>query len=150
VELELRAVISVPWFNTQQLLATKWDSIMQSKNLTQLIAIAAAPLFMAFAVSASAAQPMTSNQIDAQYDAAMKNCDGMKGNDKDVCKKEAKAQREASKADAKQGKKSAEAQHDAVKEKRDAAYDVAKEKCDAMSGDAKDQCIAQAKTKYGK
>lgn len=123
---------------------------MQSKNLKQLIAIAATPLLMAFAVSASAAQPMTANQIDSRYDAAMKSCDGMKGNDKDVCKKEAKAQRDAAKADAKQGKKTAEAQHDAVKEKRDAAYDVAKEKCDAMSGDAKDACIAKAKTKYGK
>jgi hypothetical protein len=123
---------------------------MQSKNFKQIIAIAATPLLMAFAFSASAAQPMTSDQIDAKYDAAMKSCNGMKGNDKDVCEKEAKAQRDASKADAKQGKKSAEAQHDAVKEKRDAAYDVAKEKCDAMSGDAKDQCIAQAKTKYGK
>src|SRR5690606_37174932 len=65
------------------------DLIMQSKNLKQLIAFAATPLLMAFAISAGAAQPMTSNQIDAQYDTAMKSCDGMKGNDKDVCKKEA-------------------------------------------------------------
>ncbi|NYT83653.1 hypothetical protein H0A70_19425 [Alcaligenaceae bacterium] len=123
---------------------------MKSRNLKQLIVIAATPLFMGLAATAGAAQTLTSDQIDAQYDAAMKQCDGMKGNDKDVCKKEAKAQRDSAEADMKAGKKTAEARHDAVKEKRDAAYDVAKEKCDAMSGDAKDQCIAEAKTKYGK
>ncbi|WP_442592893.1 hypothetical protein ACSBPU_15510 [Parapusillimonas sp. JC17] len=123
---------------------------MQTKNLGRIIAIAATPLLMAFAASAGAAQTMTSDQIDAQYDAAMKRCDGMSGNDKDVCKKEAKAQREAAEADTKANKKSAEARHDAEKDKRDANYKVAKEKCDAMSGDAKDKCIADAKTMYGK
>lgn len=123
---------------------------MNNRNLRRLAAVVATPLFMAFAATAGAAQPMTSDQIEARYDAAMKRCDGMRGNDKDVCEEEAKAQRDAAKADAKAGKESAEARHDAVKEKRDAAYDVAKEKCDAMSGDAKDQCIAQAKTQYGK
>lgn len=113
--------------------------------------------FLAFASSAaltlnvaSAQSVMSPDQIKTQYKADMKNCDAMKGNDRDVCKKEAKAKRDSAKADAKAGKKEAEARHDATKEKRDAAYDVAKEKCDAISGDAKDQCIAQAKTKYGK
>lgn len=93
---------------------------------------------------------MTSDQVSAQYDADMKHCETMKGNEHDVCKKEAKARRDSTKADAKADKKTAEAKHDAVKEKRDGAYKVAKEKCDAMSGDAKDQCVAEAKTKYGK
>ncbi|NYT68153.1 hypothetical protein [Pusillimonas noertemannii] len=124
--------------------------MQNTKSLKRLIAIASAPLFIALATSAGAAQVQTDDQIDAQYDAAMKHCDGMSGNDKDVCEKEAKAQRDAAQADAKAGKKSAEARHDATEEKRDANYKVAKEKCDAMSGDAKDQCIADAKTKYGK
>ncbi|WP_397474295.1 hypothetical protein [Pusillimonas sp.] len=124
--------------------------MLNIKNLKYLIAIGATPLLMAFAVSATANQVMTSDQISAQYDAAMKHCDSMSGNEKDVCEQQAKSQRDSAKADAKAGKKSAEAQHDAVKEKRDADYDVAKEKCDALSGDAKDQCIAEAKTKYGK
>jgi len=120
------------------------------KILKHLIVVGATPLLMAFAVSATATQAMTSDQISAQYDAAMERCDNLSGNDKDICEQQAKAERDSAKADAKAGKKSAEAQHDAVREKRDAAYDVAKEKCDAMSGDAKDQCVAQAKTKYGK
>lgn len=124
--------------------------MQKTRSLKQLIAIASAPFFIALAASAGAAQVQTDDQIDAQYDAAMKQCDGMRGNQQDVCKKEAKAQREKAKADAKAGKKSAEARHDAAEEKRDANYKVAKEKCDAMSGDAKDQCIAEAKTKYGK
>lgn len=123
---------------------------MNIKFLRHIAMIGAAPLFMAFTVPAVAAQTMTSRQITSQYDAAMKHCATLKGNDKDVCQKEAKAQRDSAKADAKANKKKAEARHDAVQEKRDAAYSVAKEKCDAMSGDAKDQCIAQAKTKYGK
>jgi hypothetical protein len=123
---------------------------MKITSLKKILAIGAAPLLMALASPAVAAQVMTSDQINAQYDAAMKQCDGLKGNDNDVCEKQAKAQRDSAKADAKAGKKSAEARHEAVKEKRDSAYEVAKEKCDAMSGDAKDQCIAQAKTQYGK
>lgn len=90
------------------------------------------------------------DEIKAQYKTDMERCDALKGNDKDVCKKQAKADRDSANADAKSGKERAEAEHDAVKEKRDAQYGVEKEKCDAMSGDAKDQCIAQARTKYGK
>jgi hypothetical protein len=123
---------------------------MKNISLKKIIAVGVAPLLFTVATSASAASSMTPQQIDAQYDTAMKRCDGLKGNEHDVCEKEAKAQRDAAKADAKAGKESAEARHDAEKEKRDAAYDVAKEKCDAMSGDAKDQCIAKAKTQFGK
>ena len=104
--------------------------------------LAAASLFSTGAWAANAAE--------ARYDADMKHCRSLKGNERDVCEQKAKAARDDTKADAKANKKKAEAQHDAVKEKRDAAYKVAKEKCDAMSGDAKDACIAQAKTKYGK
>lgn len=100
-----------------------------------------------------AAAPVSAAQDDAairaQYDQAMKRCDALKGNEKDVCEKEAKAQRESAKADAKEAKESAEAHQEAVEDKRDAQYKVAKEKCDAMSGDAKDACLAEAKTKYG-
>lgn len=123
---------------------------MKIKKLHQLIAMGAAPFLMAFTVSAAATPTMTSDQIKAQYDAAMEQCDSRQGNDKDVCQEKAKAQRDSAKADAKANKTTAEARHEAANDKRDAAYDVAKEKCDAMSGDAKDQCIAQAKTKYGK
>lgn len=110
--------------------------------------LAVASVFCVNAASANSTQ--TSANTKTQYNAAMKHCDSLKGNDKDVCKKEAKAKRDNAHADAKAAKKKAEAKHEAVKQKRDSAYGVAKEKCDAMSGDAKDACIAQAKTKYGK
>ncbi|RTZ48159.1 hypothetical protein EKL30_04195 [Candidimonas sp. SYP-B2681] len=116
-----------------------------------------APIFSALALCAAvvsvqaqtAGTPaMTKEQINARYDADMKRCDSMKGNDKDVCQKQAKATREEQKADAKQAKENAESRHDANKEKMEAEYKVAKEKCDALSGDAKDQCVANAKTRY--
>ncbi|NYT75637.1 hypothetical protein H0A71_01370 [Alcaligenaceae bacterium] len=123
---------------------------MSFKLVQRTALIGAASMLMAFSSFAGAAQVQTPDQISTQYDAAMEQCKSLKGNDKDVCKKEAKAQRDSAKADAKAGKKEAEARHDATEEKRDAAYGVEKEKCDAMSGDAKDQCVANAKTKYGK
>ena len=92
----------------------------------------------------------------ADYNVAKEKCDDRKGNDKDVCVKEAKASFTSAKADAKVSKKTADAtatkvaaKKDAAEDKRDANYSVAKEKCDAMSGDAKDVCVKQAKAKYG-
>ena len=98
-------------------------------------------------------------RADADYDVAKEKCDDLKGNDKDVCVKEAKATHTKSKADAKVARaqredtvktsnKVTEAKRDAAEDKRDADYKVAKEKCDAMSGDAKDKCVSQAKMKY--
>lgn len=98
-------------------------------------------------------QPMarsSSDMIKSQYNADKKQCDGMSGNDKDVCIKQAKAKRDSARADAKEAKKEAKARHSANKEKTDANYSVAKEKCDALSGDAKDTCMANAKTRYKK
>lgn len=136
---------------------------MTTKLLRQLILMGIAPMLIAVASPANAEKTtppentnantsaiMTKDQIDDRYDATMKRCDTLKGDDKDLCEKQAKSERNAAEADAKAAKKKAEAEHDATEEKRDGAYDVAKEKCDAMSGDAKDECITQAKTKYGK
>ncbi|SHH83479.1 hypothetical protein [Pollutimonas bauzanensis] len=109
-----------------------------------------AAAFSVQAQTAGGGAVMSKDQISAKYDADMKRCDSMKGNDKDVCQKQAKADRVSQKADAKQAKDSAESRHDANKDKMDAQYKVAKEKCDAMSGDAKDQCMANAKTRYNK
>jgi hypothetical protein len=100
-------------------------------------------------------------KADADYDVAKEKCDDLKGNDKDVCVKQAKATHTKAKADAKVAKvdnktaanaseKRAEARQDAREDTRDAQYKVAKEKCDAMSGAAKDQCIKDAKAHYGK
>jgi hypothetical protein len=87
---------------------------------------------------------------EADYDVAKEKCDAKKGNDKDVCMKEAKAKLTSAKADVKANREVREARKDATEDKRDAQYKVAIEKCDAMKGDAKDACKAQAKAKFGK
>jgi hypothetical protein len=101
-------------------------------------------------------------RAEADYDVAKEKCDDLKGNDKDVCVKEAKAHLTKAKADAKVARaehadtmktaasRTQDAKRDAAEDKRDADYKVAKEKCDAMSGAAKDKCVSDAKARYGK
>jgi len=124
--------------------------MQKAKKAVCICSVVLAAAFSLPVAAQTHASPMTPDEISARHDADMKRCDAMKGNDRDVCKKEADAKRDSAKADAKAGKETAEAKQNATEEKRDANYDVAKEKCDAMSGDAKDQCIANAKTKYNK
>ena len=89
-------------------------------------------------------------KADAAYEVAKERCDDRKGNDKDVCVKEAKATHTQATVDAKANKKVAEVRKDAAEDKRDAAYNLAKEKCDGLSGDTKAQCLATAKARHGK
>jgi hypothetical protein len=86
----------------------------------------------------------------ADYDVAKEKCDDKKGNDKDVCVKEAKAVETKAIADAKAAQKVAAVRQDAREDKMDADYKVAMEKCDALSGAAKDSCQNTAKAKYKK
>lgn len=90
----------------------------------------------------------TVERAEADYKAAKARCDELKGNDKDVCMKEAKAAEKKAKADAQAMKKSSKAEISAMEEKREADYKAAKERCDRLSGDAKDACGAEAKMKY--
>ncbi|CAM3450233.1 Cell envelope biogenesis protein TolA [Bordetella sputigena] len=115
-----------------------------------LSAIALSIPAISFTAYAQTQAPMTNKEIDAQYRADEKKCDGLKGDQKDVCQKQAKATRDNAKADAKQAKEQAESRHDATKKKRESDYDVAKAKCDTLSGNAKDACMADAKTRFGK
>ena len=87
---------------------------------------------------------------EADYKVAKAKCGAMKGNEKDVCIKEAKATETKAKADAKASQKVATARQDAAEDKMEADYKVAKEKCDALSGAAKDQCVNNAKARYKK
>ncbi len=94
---------------------------------------------------------------DAEYDLAKEKCDDLDGNAKDVCVKEAKAEKEKTHADAEKNKEiaekrvdAAEARDGAEEDKMEADYKVAKEKCDALSGDQKDACQDAAKNKYDK
>jgi len=86
----------------------------------------------------------------ADYDVAKEKCDDKKGNDKDVCVKEAKAAETKAIADAKATQKVAAVRQDAREDKMQADYKVAMEKCDALAGAAKDSCQTAAKAKYGK
>ena len=100
-------------------------------------------------------------KAEADYSVAKEKCDDRTGNDKDVCKKEAKAAEVKAKADAKVAHVSTDATHtasakrtearkDAMEDKRDAEYKVAVEKCDAMSGAAKSNCVQEAKARFGR
>ncbi len=89
-------------------------------------------------------------KAESAYSVAKEKCDDMKGNEKDVCVKQAKAVEVKALADAKMGKQIGVAKTDAAEDKRNADYKVAAEKCDAMTGDAKASCVAAAKAKYGK
>jgi hypothetical protein len=89
-------------------------------------------------------------KAESAYSVAKEKCDDMKGNDKDVCVKQAKAVEIKALADAKMGKQIGEAKTDAAQDKRDADYKVAAEKCDALTGDAKASCMSAAKAKFGK
>lgn len=95
-------------------------------------------------------QKLAEARADARYNVAKEKCDDLSGNPKDVCVKEAKADRAKALADAKANKEVGSARADAANEKRDADYDVAAEKCDALAGTAKSSCIAEAKARYGK
>jgi hypothetical protein len=100
-------------------------------------------------------------RAEATYNVAKEKCDGLSGNPKDVCAKEANAVMVKAKADAKVDRVTADAQQDAAAkqadarkeasaDKRDAEYKVVIEKCDALAGSAKDACVSNAKTQYGK
>lgn len=105
----------------------------------------------AFAADPTAAQYKADKaKADADYKAAKKQCSPLKGNDEDVCKKEAKAAHESALAEAKAKRKSTDAAKDARKDENDADYDVAREKCNAMSGAAKEKCVAEAKSQHAK
>jgi hypothetical protein len=100
-------------------------------------------------------------RAEATYSVAKEKCDGVSGNPKDVCLKEANAALIKAKADAKVDRvttdtrndaamKQSDALNDANADKRDADYKVATEKCGALSGTAKDTCLSNAKVQFGK
>lgn len=89
-------------------------------------------------------------KAESTYAVAKEQCDDLKGNERDVCVKQAKAVEVKALADAKMGRQITEAKTDAGQAKRDADYQVAAEKCDAMAGDAKASCLNAAKVRFGK
>src|SRR5690606_27197434 len=95
-----------------------------------------------------AAGVMSDEERERRYDAEKKRCDNLQGDEKDVCQKQAEANRATAKAESERRKQTAEASRDANKKEKDGQYDVEKEKCGAMSGDAKDRCLAEVRTRF--
>ena len=100
-------------------------------------------------------------KAEAEYEVAKEKCDDLKGNEKDVCKKDAKATMTRAKNEAKVTKESAaakkdagervaEARKDAKEDTRQAEYKAARERCDSLAGDAKERCQKEVKTRFGK
>ena len=100
--------------------------------------------------SAKASRAMQEEYAEADYKVATAKCDGLTGNDKDVCKKEAKAAKVTAMENSKTNKEVTERKSDSADAKNDAAYAVAKEKCDGFAGAAKSKCLADAKLSFGK
>lgn len=98
--------------------------------------------------NAKATYKATTKQADIDYKVAKAKCGEQKGNDKDVCLKEAKAAHTTAVADAKATRKTSNAHKDANKDENAANYATAKEKCDVLKGDAKDSCVNTARTQY--
>ena len=89
------------------------------------------------------------DRIEAAYKADKAKCHTMKGNEQDVCEKEAKGKEKVAKAelDAK-ADPSEHNQRKVMEARADAQYDVAKEKCDALKGNEKDACQKDAKAEH--
>lgn len=87
-------------------------------------------------------------RYEARYELAKEVCDDRTGNAKDVCRAEAKAERDKAKADRKMKKEVAEARAEAADDKMSADYKVASERCDAMDGATKDACTASARARF--
>ncbi|MCG2592232.1 hypothetical protein LZ009_05500 [Ramlibacter sp. XY19] len=86
------------------------------------------------------------DKIEAQHKADKKGCDGMKGNARDVCEKEAKGKEKVALAQLEeQYKPSARHEKEAERAQAKANYEVAKEKCEDMKGKTERDCKTQAK-----
>jgi len=85
------------------------------------------------------------DRADAQYKIAKQRCDSMKGQQEDLCEKEAKAVRDKAKADARVSRKDTpESRADAGETKAKADYRVQQEKCDLLKGREQDACETRA------
>ena len=94
-------------------------------------------------------------KADADYSVAKLRCDDKKGNDKDVCVKDAEAAKTKAYGDAKVMRTSRESSKDTMAARQDAnadankaQYKAALERCDSLTGVSKDNCVADAKSRY--
>jgi osmotically-inducible protein OsmY len=82
-----------------------------------------------------------------EYKVAVAKCDAMSGNGKDVCMREASAQRAHAQADAIAQYKNTKAERSKANvAAAEADYGLAKAKCADMTGADKDKCLAEARS----
>jgi peptidoglycan hydrolase CwlO-like protein len=85
-------------------------------------------------------------QIDQQHQAALKKCDSLKDNARDLCKAEADGQQKVAEAQTRVNERDTPKNRlDLAEAKADADYKVAKAKCGDQVGDAKNACEQEAK-----
>lgn len=81
-----------------------------------------------------------------EYKAAMEKCDQMKGNEKEVCVAQARADRTKARAMADAAaKNTSSAKRKAQVDIAKAEYNVARAKCKAMEGEERNKCVEAAK-----
>jgi hypothetical protein len=101
---------------------------------------------MAVTSEAKAAYAASNDKAAADYKTDRAQCDGIKGNPKDICIATAKATRVQTEQEAQaQYEGTASAQASARKKIADANFDLDKTKCASQNGNAKDVCVQQAK-----
>jgi hypothetical protein len=86
---------------------------------------------------------------DADYDLARAGCKATRGNERDACLQQAKAQRVAATTDAMADLKVTQARNKAKEQKRKSYYRASREKCDALAGAARQACMTLARAQYG-
>jgi osmotically-inducible protein OsmY len=119
--------------------------------IATLLATAAGASFAAAPTAALNHDPATYRNVtqkaQTEYRAAVAKCDGMNGNDKEVCMAEAKLARTRTEYDAlSQYNNTASGRARARSNVADAEYALAKAKCDGKSGADKDSCMNNAKS----
>ena len=113
---------------------------------TKLTLVAAAIAALALGTNA---QAVDTKQINQEHKAELEKCKDLKGNAKDVCKKEADGHKKVAKAEAELKEQDTPKNRQKLAEaKADAQYDVAKEKCDDQKGEAKSACKKAAKAEH--
>ena len=84
-------------------------------------------------------------KVEADFKAAKKACDPLKGNEQDKCKAEAKYNEQKAKADLEvKFKGTADAQYDAAVKTAKAKHDLDKQKCHDLKGADQSACKKQA------
>ncbi len=119
--------------------------------LATLLATAAGATFAAAPTAApnqdSATYRSVTQKAASEYKLAAARCDAKTGNDKDICRAEAKVERARIESDAiAQYNNTEKGRANARSKLAEAEYEVAKERCDANTGAQKDSCMANAKS----